>query len=578
MAESAQTPVDGFVSLLGGMHAGIEPEVLGETAYSRGVNVTSRGGLLRTRPGFTPDVQLPSGVFQGMAPWALHSGHKLVVVVRGGVSVYDVDTGSLTTFTRFQTKLDQSARCYFCQAERFFIIQDGLNTPVVLEEVERDVEGVSVKVIERRTTPHTIPVGTVMTFVHGRLHITPTHIPGTLENGRPYVLSGDVFQAQNPSACLEFTETEYLNGGGAHGLPMEMGYVQAFAPLKNASTGTGYGGTVVFAERGVSAFDFSVPRDEWNSTALAQVLYFGPGTKSPWSVVPINGTLLYRAQDGLRILSYAVSAAQSTGDTLSMVPQSPEVSPFMTRDDREYLPYVSAAVSGNRAFVTVGGTNARWFKALVVLDAARISQMSSVASETAYDGIWQIEGRTIGGVAACTRDSEDAIYVFCDDNKLWRLDESATTDNGAAIRSRLVTRALLMSSPDLKKLSSIQFWLKNLAADTTVTAYYRPIGYPLWGSFGSRTVRVGASSLAQHRRALTIGLDHASAPCDPAGNESIYLGQGFQFCLEFSASCVVEMFRCLGSFAHEPSGDPCDETTGVDVAAGEAGVEIGEYL
>lgn len=572
MAEAQQPPADGFVSLLGGMHAGIDPEVLGETAYSRGINVMSRGGLVRTRPGFAPAIQLPAGTFQGMAVWALHGGHKIVSVIRGGVNVYDVETQTLQSFTRFQTLFDQSVPCYFCQAERYFVIQDGIHTPTVLEDVETD----GVHSVVRRTT-HGVPIGTSMAFSHGRLHLTPVLVPGTTENGRPYILSGDVFQADDPQACLYFMETEYLSEGGAHGLPMEMGYVQAFAPLKNASTGTGYGGTIVFAERGVSAFDFSVPRDEWKTTPLAQVLYFGPGTRSPWSVVPLNGTLLYRSLDGIRLLSYAVSAAQSTGDTLSMVPQSAEVSPYMTRDDRAYLPYVSAAVSGNRAFMTVGGTDSRWFKALVVLDAARISQMASVAAETAYDGIWQIEGRTIGGVVACMRDSEDALYVFCDDNKLWRLDESLTTDNGAAIRSRVVTR-VMMSGPEFKRLDSAQIWLKELTADTTVSLYSRPAGYPLWAAMGSRTVKVGAGSLSQHRRSVSIGVNHDEAPHDPVSSESLFLGQGFQICIEISASSVIEMFRCLGTQVHEPQGDPCDETAGVVVEAGEDGVAIEEYL
>lgn len=568
-------PVDGFVSQLGGMHAGIDPEVLGETAYSRGINLTSRGGLLRTRPGFTPEVQLPAGTFQGMASWALNSGNKIVVVIRGSVNVYDVDAQTTQTFSRFVTKLDQSAPCYLCQAERFFVIQDGINTPVVLQETEAD--GVYT-VSKRADTEHSIPIGTAMTFAHGRLHLTPKFVPGTSENGRPYLVSGDVFDAAIPANCLYFTESEYLNEGGAHGLPLEMGYIQAFAALKNATTGTGYGGTVVFARRGVSAFDFSIARSEWKTTALAQVLYFGPGTISPWSVVPINGTLLYRSLDGLRILSYAVTSSQSTGDILSMVPQSTEVAPYMGREDRSYLPYVSAAVAENRAFMTVGGVDSRWFKALVVLDAARVTQLTSQATEVAYDGIWQIEGRRIGGVVSCAREDEDTLFLFCDDNKLWRLDSSLTTDNGAPIRSRLVTRSLMGSGPDLKRLTQAQIWLKELLADTTVSIYYRPSGYPLWGSLGSQTVKVGAGSLAQRRRALTLNVDHTTASCDPALEESLFLGQSFQICIELSASGVVEMFRCLGSYVQEPASAPCDETTGASITSGDDGIEIGDYL
>lgn len=567
MAEQAGPPVDGFVALLDGMQAGLDPEILKESAYSRGINVSCRGGLLRSRPGFVHDLELPAGAFQGMASWALHSGARLVLVIGGSVCVVRADDSSLQVFSGL---LSATAQCYLCQAERFMVIQDGSSTPVVLQE--------NGGVVEVRPQAHTIPVGTAMTFAHGRLHLTPKYVPGGAENGQPYVVSGDIFNPQNPASCLEFTETDYLSEGGAHSLPMEMGYVRAFAPLRNAPTGTGYGGTVVFAERGVSAFDFSVPRDEWKSTALSQVLFFGPGTKSPWSVIPVNGTLLYRAVDGLRLLSYSVTSAQSTGDILSMVPQSTEVSPYMTRDDRDYLPFVSAAVSDNRVFMTVGGVNERWFRGLLVYDTARVSSIAATQAEGAYDGLWQVEGVNIGGVASCVRNGEETLYFYGSDGWLWRLDPEAEDDNGTAVRCRLRTRALMHDTASLKRLKAASVWLRGLSRDASVSVYYRPTGYPLWAELGVRAVKVGTGSLQQRRRNLSFNLDIGSAPSDPASGEALYLGQGFEFTLEFTGPLVVSMFRCEGILVAEPAGDPCSETTGAAVAAGTAGVEIGDFL
>ena len=578
MAEAVNNLADGFVSLLGGMHAGLDPEVLAETGYSRGINVTSRGGLLRTRPGFTPDAQLYSrGRFQGMAAWHTAAGAKIVAVVRGRVQIYHVETGVVQ---EIRPILNTEVPCYFCQAERFFVIQDGINTAIVLQEVERDVDGVPTQVVERRVEPHTIPIGTAMAFAHGRLHVSPVVVPGTTEPGRNSIVSGDIFKSYDPAACLQFVdENEYLNEGGAHTLPLEMGSVQAFAPLRNAATGTGYGGVVVFAERGAAAFDFSIARGEWKTTALGQVLYFGPGTRSPWSVTPVNGTLMYRSLDGLRLLSYAVSAASSTGDTLSMVPQSSEVSPYMTPADRSYLARVSSAVADNRMYMTVGGVDDYWFKALVVLDAARVSQVGSMAAETAYDGIWQIEGRKIGAVVSCLRAGEEVLYALLDDFRLWRLDPSLSADNGSAIRGRLVTRVLLAGEgPTLKRLDKVEVWLRDMTSDSTVTAYYRPAGYPLWASVGTLSFKVAAGSLAQRRRAAVLNVDRASAPADPVSKESLCLGQSFQFCLDFSGPLAFNMFRCLGTRVPEPATDPCPETLAVEVSAGEAGVAIGDYL
>lgn len=569
MADNQQRPsrpVGGFVSLMGGAHAGIAPEILTETAYSRGINVSSREGLIKTRPGFVPEaVELPAGVFQGMLAWHLHSGSRLVLGLGGTLAVYSTDDGTLQTFA---TALDPTQPLYFCQAERFFVVQDGIHPAVVLEEKDGAVR--------LRTEAHTIPVGTAMAFADGRIHLTPVKVGE--ENGRPYLQSGDVFDPAEPAKCLQFTEDTYLNEGGAHTVPMESGYVYAFAPLRNSGTGTGYGNLIVFSRRGVSAYDMSLPRDEWKNEQLAQVLYFGPGTVSPWSVVPINGTLMYRSLDGLRLLSYAVTAGQDTGGgALANVPQSSEVRPYMTRDDRAYLPRVSSAVVDNRAFMTCGGEDGVWFKAVVVADFARITSLQSPGTEAAYDGIWQIEGRRFGGVCACLREDEEVLYAYLDDGKLWRLDPDAVTDNGQPIRSRIVTRTLLLDSPDNKRISQLQFWMRGLIRNTTVQAYSRPMGFPLWQNLGTLTVKVKEGSLPQRRRALTLNVPYQEAPADPVLGEYLTTGQGHQFALEWTGPAVIEMFRVLADFIEEPAPSPCDEDEGLLITAAD-GVTLGEYL
>jgi hypothetical protein len=563
MAEQT-IPVGGFTSLMGGMHAGIAPSILGETAYSRGINVSSRDGLVKTRPGFVPEVTLPAGAFQGMLSWSLNSGTRIVIAIGGKLCVYAVDTGALQTF---DTELDAQLPFYFCQAERFLVVQDTVHPAVVLQE--------KLGSVEIRLEPHQIPIGAAMAFSNGRIHLTPNEVEG--ENGRPYLVSLDIFDAANPANCLNSGETMYLSEGGAHGVPMESGYIQAFAPLRNSASGTGYGNLIVFSRRGVSAFDMSVPRDQWKTEPLSQVLYLGPGTISPWGVTPVNGTLLYRGVDGLRILSYAVSAAQSTGDVLSMVPQSAEVAPFMGREDRAYLPRVSVAVSDNRAFVTVGGVDGVWFKALVVADFARISSMQSAATEVAYDGIWQVEGRRFGGVCGTVKDDEEVLYAYMDDGRLWRLDPTATLDDTTPIRSRLTTRTLLLDSPDLKRLSQVQVWLEGLTRDTQLTVYSRPMGYPLWELRGTLALKVAAGSLPQRRRAISMSVPRTEGASDPVSGEYLNLGTGHQFVLEWTGPAVIEMFRAVADLVQEPPPAPCDEQEGEPITVAH-GVDLGEYL
>lgn len=576
MAPQAPTvPIGGFVSLLGGMHAGIEPEVLAETAYSRGINVTSRGGLVQTRPGFTKSVSLGAGVFQGMAAWSLRDASRLVVVKGGHLLVIDTGTGVITDMG---LRFPGDRQCYLGSMERFFLIQDTVNPAVVLRVAGGQVYDTR---IEDSTVQlgAQIPIGACFAFAHARLHMSPVTIPGSTEGGRSNFVSGDVLKPVDPQSCLgAFSEDGYLNEGGAHSLPMEMGYITALAPLRNAATGTGYGGLVVFAERGVAAFDMSIARDQWADSALGQILFFGSGTVSPWSVIPVNGTLIYRAVDGLRILSYAVTSKQSAGDVLSSVPQSSEVGPFFQSDDAAFLPWVSAAAAGNRVFMTVGGTVGNSFKALVVLDTARITDVGSPQSTPSYDGIWQIQGRKFMGIASAWRQSVETLYAVLDDDYLWYLDEDSTVDSEALpIQCRLMTRTLLLDSPNHKRLSQLQLWLKGLEQDTEIKLYSRPMGYPLWDPRGTLSLKVPAGSLPQCRRALSLAVSREDSQADPQSSEPLILGQGHQFCLEWNGALVIEMFRVIAEFIEEPAPQPCPETESIPLTVAD-GVNLGEYL
>ena len=42
----------GFIGLAAGMNDGIDPSLLEDSSYARGLNITNRGGLVKTRPSF----------------------------------------------------------------------------------------------------------------------------------------------------------------------------------------------------------------------------------------------------------------------------------------------------------------------------------------------------------------------------------------------------------------------------------------------------------------------------------------------------------------------------------------------
>lgn len=597
--------VDGFTSQLSGMHGGVDLDILGAAYYAQGNNLSSRTGMVHNRPGFVNSgLTIPSGTFQGSGVWSMNRGDRLVFVVSGRVYSVLVDTLP-NGLIDHGLLLSVTAQCFTCQVERFFVIQDGTSTPVVLEENNAGLAVVKtlLPLTEVGDDPGdwTIPVwpGTVMAYAHQRLHLVPRYIPFSdvdghqLEDGRASFISGNVFNVMaSPKGAddvLYFEEQEYLNEGGAHSLPMEVGFIHGMTVYRNAATGTGLGSLVVFGKRGVAAFDMSVGREMWGgldtdgnpvAIQLGQILFFGPGTLSPWSIVNMNNDIAYRGLDGLRILSFSKSQIAGDGQSLSNVPQSGEVDQYLKNETANYLPYVSAAYCDSRLVMTCGGTGDRYFKGLVVLDSALIHGFHGIQAPV-YDGVWEIPGKSFAKVETAYRNDKPTLFAFLAGPELWRLDESAIVDDGGdKIRSRIATRNLNFSAMvDPKILQYAEVGVADLSHPVSLKVYFRPAGYPLWSLLGERVIDVPAGSLPQRRRKLRFAVPTAlDNEYDQATKEGVVYSQAYQFALEWEGYMKVKYFRVIANVEGESNPGICDESGTPTIASGDAGVILGDYL
>jgi hypothetical protein len=154
--DPVNTQYDGFMALQMGMNAALNPAYLPESQYAKGINVDVRGGLIRTRSGFKQVAQLPDGVFNGAGRWSLNSGDRIVVGIQGDLHVLSADTGAVV-FT-LSDALSETHAYYFCQADRFLVIQDGESTPIVLQYDNNAYSQITEDV--------SIPVGFMMTYAH----------------------------------------------------------------------------------------------------------------------------------------------------------------------------------------------------------------------------------------------------------------------------------------------------------------------------------------------------------------------------------------------------------------------------
>lgn len=604
---------DGFTTLSGGMHGGLDPALLRSTQMAKGVNVSVRGGLVHTRPAFTrvaPSFN-PGGAFQGARRWVTPDGDRVVVIYSGVAYLFnpnDETIASLGPVTRV------TVPAYLCAADRYMLVQDGERSAIIEYDVSshtaivratsqlpETMQGDPFYFCEGGTPeppeeggeappPGRIISGTIAHFCHGRIHLVPRYVPGTEDSGSRYFISSDILLPNLPSNVLDWTEALYLNSGGAFGLPDDLGDIRALASQRNAATGSGVGALVVFARNGVAAFNVALPREGvydgvdnpqlispgWKDQAIGQVLFYGSGTDSPWAVVNVNNDLAYRGFDGIRFLQYSGNRARSGSvqNALSNLPMSSEVRPYLDQDGPQ-LARVSGVFGLSRLLMsTVPSGNTRTFKGLVSLDTAIASGIGTELPP-AYDGIWT--GLSVGGVVSAFRNGTPAVYVFTESpSAIYRIDETSKLDNGTQpIQSKIETKALFAASPFIaKELQYVDLWVSGLVHSTEFVVYYRPDNYPLWTRMGERRIEIGEGSLPQERRRLRF----SAAGCGgsrPHG--SLRVGNTFQFLIEWRGWAQLD--RLLAEASEQKESPPLcsDDPDGAVIEADDDHIAANDF-
>jgi hypothetical protein len=191
---------DGFINLEGGMNSSWPLNTLPQSTCGLGLNVTFRGGKVMTRPGFR-QANLINGqndgfssleeYFQGAFFYfnpASSTHDRLIVIAGGNFLVIPLDSFSVNRlypalengFGDTTFKNNQIAEHYFCQVEKYLVVQNGIDKPLIYDGNNLFVVGQgpigSVGVLTD------IPIGRQMSYNHDRLFIA-------LQNGYEVVAS-----------------------------------------------------------------------------------------------------------------------------------------------------------------------------------------------------------------------------------------------------------------------------------------------------------------------------------------------------------------------------------------------------
>jgi len=337
---------------------------------------------------------------------------ELIVVVDGKIMALDFEARSVMR-VNLSDEMDTTLPVFMVQAEKYVIIQNGLDEPRVYDGY-----------VCRRASYYgiqAVPIGKQMAYGQGRLFVavnegseivagdlvfggsttnvgitsssaanptvittardhgfsvgdqvtlsghssTPpinsTYTIGTTPAANTFTIPVAVtsggsggfvsrFNAGEDSDLLRFTENTYLNEGGALAPSGKVGRVKALAFLPVQDTATGQGDLIAFCERGAVTLAVSGPRDKWKDTeGFQRVLFDNIGTTSE-SILSVNGDLFFRSLEGNGIRNYRNARAEAAG--YGQTPISAEIDPILKQDTSWMLDNVSFAQFDGRLLMT----------------------------------------------------------------------------------------------------------------------------------------------------------------------------------------------------------------------------------
>lgn len=555
---------DRFDSVLDGMNEAVEADSLLPTQFARGVNIITRKGVAQTRFGFDDwvltDPASHTGTWQGGFRYQLNSAEMITWVMSGRIYVLNLTAGILTDIsTAFGVSLGVAGRCYFCKAEKFLVIQDGVNPPVYLDGITAAAQ---------MPGPNQVPIGTIMAYGHSRLFVVPAKEPLTGQDGRRFILAGDVYQPNVPMSVLTFTEPYYYASGGAIALPEEQGFIGGIAFIRNATVNDGYGPMVVLARRGGTAFAVNEPRETlydmsvvpptvvregWADHDISQKLFSNVGCASPFSLLLVNADLLFRGnKDGMRSLSVTANEVTTTLRNTSLSGEMQDV--FRSGNDT-MLSEVTSAFSDNRVLFTAlpdaGGT---YFRGVASLDMNVVNNVKNRLPPS-FDGTFT--GPRVLQILTAEYDGRDRLFAFVKTDTGIRLvyeSDDATTDVGEhPIQCRMYTRKMHCGKPDtLKQLDSLRLWLADVRGTVAMQAYVRTDDYPYWTQLDkSVTFEAPATGQPQQRRNVVFAANNIND--DPVEGGNGRRGFLFQFAIFWQGHCRIKRGRMRAEFMPEPS-------------------------
>lgn len=488
-------------------------------------NVTIRDGKPRTRSyKLVQRATLPAGLVQGGGYFS-NDGGKFILSIWGQlwrvlVNANNVTVDQIPLDIRNSATLLQS---WTCETAGSFLVQDGESDCIIYDGS-----------IARRANPliDEVPLGRQMAYGNGRLCVA---VAGNqLKAGD---ITTQVFQSE-----LSFTETNYLNGGGAFLFPNGITAL-AFLPANN--TFSGYGSLMVFGRNLLNSLHLEITaRDRWGITEGFEVVVVPNGSAGQDTVIKVNQDLYFRDGQGE---IWSVRSASSDAGSPGNAPLSREVSRIVDYETEQLVQYSSAIYFDSRLLFLASPIVNRFggasFKSIISLDASPLATMRG-KQPPAYDGVAEglnfvrlLEGRINGVNRAFAISSDDD-----GENRLWEIVPSGQSDQyfiaggvlaESPVKAQEESRRFVFGETP-HQVMRLDLWPSEIEGSVSVQVYWRADNrtkWQLWSEFSMCAKMDNANGEWLNLNAQERGrVKTLSAPSvnDDIDNQQADVGFGFQ--------------------------------------------------
>lgn len=493
-----------------GIDASVDPSYLESSLLAKAVNRQFRGGFNQTRPPFihkqfvfadpADEPIVKYGNVQGACFYKKTRVGRvdcLVASIAGVIFRFSLVNEKFLVQRVFTGNNAQCLHTWFCQAQDWLYIQNGIDKPVFWEGVIPSTARYSNFPDQKE-----MPIGTLMVYAFGRVFVSDAF---------DQVAASDVIYGTGftiTSNTQNFTENTYWNEGGSFGMPTNLGHITGLTvtPAQRQGSTWGQGVVLVLGEDGAQAIDASVDRTQWKNAQVQSISLMGAGCIAPGSVCNINNQTIFKSDDGLSVYQNLLLDQNSS---LSFGKFSQATNIWIDEETPSLRRYNSTIIINNRVLSTVspwveGPTdssngNHRYHRGMICLDLDRSAERLN-GQAMAWDGLWTgirptalVNGR-FDGVKRGFAFSFDADGQ----NRIYEIGGTGINDqvDGADVQTKWFytskrwdwSSSQTSNGFELKKIVGGELHISDVKDRITIAADYRSDNRPDWNSLMGDTL------------------------------------------------------------------------------------------